>query len=39
MVKKTQHSNNIDENLFPNGVRQFEEFYQKHCFSAKIRDK
>jgi len=32
MVKKTQHSNKIVQNLFPNGVRQFEELFQKHFF-------
>lgn len=41
MVKKTQHSNSIVQNLFPNGVRQFEDLYQECFFPPKfeINDK
>lgn len=36
MVKKTQHSNKIVQNLFPSGVEQFEELYFKHFFPSEL---
>ena len=38
MVRKTQHSNKIVQDLFPNGVEQFKKLYQEHFFPSSLEE-